>query len=143
MTDTATIPFDHINLNEVDPEAKKPDNGVPLQFQITGAEMKPVKTDKFDGTVIDMVFTVVNNDSYTGRRYYTRLFPDKEGGKNPTARRLRILSDATGISQSGEFESFLTDLVAQKATFTAPLQTDARSTNGKQEINLWQAAPAN
>ena len=145
MTDTATqtgqvVPFDHINLNEVDPQAQAPANGVPFTFLITEAGVKDVKTEKYDGKAIDLKFTITGSEQYTGRSFYSRLFPDKEGGKNATKRRLRILMDSTGIPQDGTMDEFLASLVANRAIFNAPLEQ--RDGVGKQEVNLWKVSPA-
>ncbi len=135
-----TSPFEHINLNEVDPQAAQPPNGVPMTFAITEAAIKDIATEKYQGQAIDFRFTVTNSDTYSGRSFYSRLFPDKEGGKNATARRLRNLMDSTGIPQTGELPEFLSDLVSQKAMFSAPLtQQEGR----KQEVNMWKISPIN
>ena len=142
---TKTVPFDHINLNEVDPQAQTTPNGVPMQFLITEAGIKTYdNTEKGGsaGSYIGFKFTVTNNETFSGRNYYASLFPDKEGSKMGTQRRLRILMDSTGIPQSGTIEQFLTDLVQQRAEFTAPLQESIQK-DGKtrQEVNLWRVAP--
>ncbi len=142
---TKTVPFDHINLNEVDPQAQTPPNGVPMDFQITEAVIKTYdNTEKGGGAgyYINLKFTVVNSDTFSGRNYYSSLFPDKEGSKMGTQRRLRILMDNTGIPQTGTIEEFLAALVQQRATFSAPLQ-DSKQKDGslRQEVNMGRVSP--
>ncbi len=145
-TETQTAPesqFDHINLNTVDPASMKAPVGVPMNFVVTEAAKKTYSNERGAGTYVSFKFTVVDSADFSGRSFYKSLFEDKEGGKNSTARQLRILMDSTGVQQDGEFADWLNELVAQRATFSAPLEDRTDKTGKvKTEPNMWKVAPA-
>lgn len=143
MSETATMSsFEHVNLNEVDPQGLKIPVGQPFTFQVTEATEKTYSNEKGSGSYVSFKFTIQDDATYSGRSFYKTMFPDREGGKNATARQLRILMDATGVAQTGEFGEFLADLVNQKATFVAPLEERQGQTAKKLEPVLWKAQPA-
>lgn len=144
MSETATVSsFENINLNDVDPAGMRIPIGQPFTFQVTEAAEKTYSNDKGSGSYVSFKFTIMDDATFAGRSFYKTMFPDKEGGKNATARQLRILMDATGVAQAGEFREFLTDLVGQRATFSAPLE-EREDRNGKKKLEpvLWKASPA-
>lgn len=144
QTETAVeSSFDHINLNTIDPAGMKIPVGVPINFVVTEAAKKTYSNERGSGAYVSFKFTVVDSPEFSGRSFYKSLFEDKEGGKNATARQLRILMDATGIQQSGEFADWLTELVTQKATFSAPLEDRTDKTGKvKTEPNMWRVSPS-
>lgn len=143
-TETAqAMGFDHINLNEVDPQGMRVPLGVPINFVVSEAAKKDYSNEKGSGSYVSFKFTVTDSPEFSGRSFYKSIFEDKEGGKNSSARQLRILMDATGIQQTGDFAEWLTDLTTQKATLSAPLEERVQK-DGKTrtEPNLWKVAPA-
>lgn len=137
--------FAHINLNEVDPAGMKPKDGVPMQFRVTkAAEVEWSNVEKgTGGTAIDFAFTVVNSESFSGKTFYTRMFPDKEGGKQASTRQLAILKNVTGVTQSGSVDELLTALVEKQGEFESVLKTQEPRGDypAKQEVNIWSAKP--
>lgn len=144
MTESA-VGFAHINLNEVDPAGMSPQDNTPYQFRVTKAtEVEWSNTEKgTGGTAIDMAFTIVNSENFSGKTFYSRLFPDKPEGKQATTRRLAILKNVTGVTQSGSVADLLTALVDKQGEFESILQTQpARGEyKPKQEVNLFAAKP--
>lgn len=144
MTDTAVANgFDHINLNEVDPIGMRVPLGTPINFVVSEAAKKDYSTEKGSGSYVSFKFTIVDSPEFSGRSFYKSLFADKPDGKQSTARQLRILMDSTGIQQTGEFAEWLADLVAQRATFSAPLEERTQK-DGKvrTEPNMWKVSVA-
>jgi len=143
MSDTATqSSFENVNLNTVDPQGMKIPLGQSFNYQVTEAVEKTYANEKGSGSYVSFKFTIVDDPTFSGRSFYKTMFPDKEGGKNATARQLRILMDATGVAQTGDFSEFLADLVNQRATFSAPLEERQGQTAKKLEPVLWKAQPA-
>ena len=134
--------FQHLNLNEVDPQGVPVPTGVPLKLEITEAGVKPY-TDKVTGEERERIafkFTVRDNPKFSGRNLYASIFEDKpEDEKQTSARRLRVLMDATGIKQTDDFNSWLTKLVSERAMFEAACKSGK---DGRPEVNLWSARPA-
>ena len=143
-TQTAGLGFENINLNTVDPQGVKVPLGVPINFQVTEAGPKTYSNENGSGTYVQFKFTVIDSPDFSGRSFYKSIFEDKEGGKNPSARQLRILMDASGIQQDGTFDQWLAELVAQKATFSAPLEETTNKKTGRKSTspNMWKVEPA-
>jgi len=143
-TQTAGMGFDHVNLNTVDPQGVKVPLGVPINFQVTEAAQKEYSNENGSGKYVQFRFTVTDNPDFSGRTFYKSIFEDKEGGKNPSARQLRILMDATGVQQDGTFDEWLAALVSQKATFSAPLEETVNKKTGRASTapSMWKVAPA-
>lgn len=143
MSTAPTSGFSHVNLNDVDPQGMRIPLGQPINFVISEAAEKTYSNDKGSGSYVAFKFTVTDSPEFSGRSFYKSLFEDKEGGKNSTARQLRILMDATGIQQTGEFSDWLAELTSQRATFSAPLEErQDKSGKTKTEPNMWKVAPA-
>lgn len=136
--------FENINLNTVDPQGVKVPLGVPVNFIVTEASPKTYTNDNGSGSYVQFKFAVIDSADFTGRTFYKSIFEDKEGGKNPSARQLRILMDATGISQDGTFDEWLTTLVSQKAAFSAPLEETVNKKTGRTSTapNMWKVEPS-
>lgn len=143
-TQAAGMGFDHINLNTVDPQGVKVPLGEPINFQVTEAVKKTYANENGSGEYVQFRFTVTDSPDFSGRSFYKSVFEDKEGGKNPSARQLRILMDASGIQQDGTFDEWLSELVAQKATFSAPLEETTNKKTGRKStsVNMWKIEPA-
>lgn len=139
----AGLGFDHINLNTVDPQGVKVPLGVPINFQVTEATQKTYSNDNGSGSYVQFKFTVTDSPDFSGRSFYKSVFEDKEGGKNPSARQLRILMDATGVQQDGSFDEWLTALVNQKAAFSAPLEETENKKTGRKSTapSMWKVEP--
>ena len=145
MSTEAAVSFDHINLNTIDPNSMKAPIGVPMKFIVTSAERKSYSNDNGEGKYTTFKFTVTDNETFSGRSFYTSLFDDKAGSKNPSARQLRILMDATGVPQTEgtEFSDWLAELVAQRAEFSAPLKSyTTKKGEVKTEPDIFKALPA-
>lgn len=143
MSTAPTSGFSHVNLNDVDPQGMRIPLGQPINFQVSEASEKTYSNDNGNGSYVAFKFTVTDSPEFSGRSFYKSLFADKEGGKNSTARQLRILMDSTGIQQSGEFSDWLNELVSQRATFSAPLEErQDKSGKTKTEPNMWKVSPA-
>jgi hypothetical protein len=142
--------FDHINLNEVDPNASTVPDG-PYNFQVAGVYPKTyamknngVPTGE-TGNYVSVRFAIVDSDRYAGRSYFEAFFPNKG-----TAKQLRKIMDATGIPQAeGQpIEDWLKTLQTSGATFGSYLLTKDEIDNRtgksmpKQHVNLWEVAPA-
>lgn len=140
----AGMGFENINLNTVDPAGVKVPLGVPVNFVVTEAATKTFDNGTNKGSYVNFKFTVIDSPDFSGRSFYKAVFEDKEGGKNASARQLRILMDASGIQQDSTFDAWLTELVAQKATFSAPLEVTTNKKTGREStsVNMWKVEPA-
>lgn len=149
---STSLLFDHVNLNDVDPSAKPVPVG-DYTFEVVGAGIKEYKVKTGDNagqTAQRIAFDVVivNSDTMSGRRLFPSMFPDSNSENQQdsfAAKQMRILANATGISQDGTLEQWLTDLVENKARFAAPVVDKLDKTKtptGDTQINFWKTAPA-
>lgn len=142
--------FDHINLNEVDPNASSVPDG-PYTFQVAGVYPKTYIGKSGDnlgkeGSYVSVRFAIVGTDKYAGRSTFESFFPNKG-----TAIMFRKIMDATGVAQKpGQpVEDWLKELQTSGASFSSSLVTkdeiDKRSnTNRKvQHLNLWEVQANN
>lgn len=143
--------FEHVNLKEVQPTTsfgdRSPIPDGPYNLEVVKASLvdytcgENTKTPGVKGQRIDFQFAIVGDASLSGRRVFQPgLFP---GDK--TNDQLRRVMDATGIPQTGTIESWLSELVAQKARFNAPVEnyTDVYFDPPKErtKVNLWRPSP--
>lgn len=145
-TEEKMTSFDHMNLNEVDPtSAKVPDGD--YNFVIASAQQKTYSNENGSGTYITVRFAITQNPNYTGRSFYSSLFPSQGNAK-----KLRTLMDAVGEpqAQGQEVIDWLQGLVQSGASFNAAVQTvdemDKRlsppAPRKVQRVNLFSASPA-
>lgn len=139
---TESISFDNVNLNEIDPAGMKMPLGIPFKFQINEAAVKTYANDRGSGEYTSLKLTVTDDPNFSGRPFYVSFFPDKEGSKPWSAIKLRQIMDTTGVPQTGEFKEWLTELVTQRATFSAPLgERKQKDGTLRAEPDLFKCSP--
>jgi len=143
LSDTS---FEHVNLNEVDPNAATVGVG-DYTFEVSDAAMKTFTYQKGEnagkeGTRLALALTITDHPTLSGRRLFESLFPGKG-----TEKQCRRIMDVTGIVQTDSFAQWLTDLKEAKARFNAPvILKDQKNQDGtvspKPTVNLWEVSPA-
>lgn len=145
------VNFENVNLADIDPSASPVPVGGPYTFEVVSAGIKTFTFKKGDkagqpGKYIKMDLVIVNDPKYSGRRQFESLFDSAV-----TLKQLRLLSDATGVSQgNGTLEQWLTDLGESKARFNAPIVDKMKKDvdgqlvpTGDTQVNFWKTSPAN
>lgn len=143
------LTFEHVNLNQVDPNASSVPDG-PYTFQVAGVYPKTYiaksgENAGQEGKYLSVRFAITGDERYTGRSCFETFFPNKG-----SAIMFRKIMDATGIAQADgqPIEDWLKDLQSQGATFNSSLITkdelDKRdgTTRKVQHVNLWEVMPA-
>lgn len=143
------LTFEHINLNQVDPNASSVPDG-PYNFQVAGIYPKTYTVKSGEnvgstGNYVSVRFAITGDDRYTGRSTFETFFPNKA-----SAVMFRKIMDATGIVQGDgqSIEEWLRELQTSGAAFASSLQMreDKQkdgSTKPTQHLNLWEVAPSN
>jgi hypothetical protein len=112
VAENETLSFEYVNLNDVDPSFQPLDAEV-YDLRITKAELKPYKDRKTDEEKKRIAFTFVVTDhpKFSGRKLWESFFPN-----NFAFGTLRRIMDATGITQTGSLEDWLTELSTVQPT---------------------------
>lgn len=111
--------WDHVNLNDVDPSFASIDEGY-YNLRLTTAELRPFTYGPQHETragekdeLVSLSFTITGDQKFSGRRVFpSALFPN---GFGKTI--LRRLQDAAGISQDGDFKSWLKEMTTTGPVF--------------------------
>jgi hypothetical protein len=110
--------FSYVDLNEVDPTFKPlPTNF--YQLKVLKAEVKSWAKNEKSGEYVKFQLAVVNHPEYSGRRLFESLFFSKKA-----LRSLRLLMDATGISQvpGSPIEEWLRSLTELQPEFKTKVE---------------------
>ena len=140
MENKLNTDFEYLNLAEVNPDIPNIPEGS-HDFQIISAERNKFTykqdnpergiTAGDEASYIKFGLAVINDAENAGRRVYQTLFPD-----NKTPRALRLLMDATGITQTSgmSLDEWLKSLVTERATFAAPTFNKINKKTEKEEV---------
>lgn len=143
--------FDHVNLNEIDPNASNIPDGE-YTFIIAAAQKRSFTNEKGTGEYLSLRTAITDSDSYNGKSFYNSLFMTNKQGEpdKNTLKQLALIQRATGISQ-GQGQTvteWFTALPPQQPRFKASLATAPRYDKRvqkevmQQEVKLFTVSPA-